>query len=224
MKIHASEIVLGILFAARFSAAAPATNSAGWMPVDQDVWSVLMEEPQAHLARAQEALANKDPKGAAKEIRRANTFLKIQEKRLAASSVQLSDLANDVETGRIADAKIIDEIVNKAVSALDQRQNLIPVMAGADTLYVDEANYHLGQAKSSWIKKDGKAAAGDIRKAAAYLKLKAVHAEEKTKSELLASAAELQDLALKVEAGTVTAAKDLDDAFARARKAVRGAL
>jgi hypothetical protein len=43
-----------------------------------------MEEPQAHLLRAQEDLSNKDVKGAAAEIRMAGTFLKIQEKRLGA--------------------------------------------------------------------------------------------------------------------------------------------
>ena len=56
------------------------------------------------------------------------------------------------------------------------------------------------------------------------MKLKAVHAGEKAKSELLASAAELETLAGKVETGGATVEKDLDQAFARARKAVRNAL
>jgi hypothetical protein len=97
-------------------------------------------------------------------------------------------------------------------------------MEGADTLYADEADYHFAQAKSRFNKKDNKAAAGDIRKAAAYLKIKAVHAGEKVKSELLASAAELGELAQKMDAGGVTVEKDLDHAFERARKAVRRAL
>jgi hypothetical protein len=118
----------------------------------------------------------------------------------------------------------VENTFNTAVGALDHRQAVIPVLSGAETLYIDEADYHLTQAKSRLKKKDNKAAAGDIRKAEAYLKLKAVHAGEKTKRELLASAAELEDLAKKAEVGTDSAAKDVDEAFKRAHKAVRSAL
>lgn len=223
MKHQASAIVLGVLLGSAVSAAA-VPGAATWIPVDQDVWTIVMEEPQAHLMSAQEDLANKDVKGAAAEIRRADTFLKIQEKRLAVSSRQLSRLAKDIETGKIISPKEVDETFNRAVSVLDHHQTLIPVMAGADTLYMDEADYHLAQAKKRLAKKDNKAAAGDIRKAEAFLKLKAVHAGEKAKSALLASVAELEALAAKVEGGGVTAAKDVDQTFASARKAVRNVL
>jgi hypothetical protein len=217
--------MLGVLFGIVVSApAAEVSKSADWVPVDQDVWAIFMEEPQMHLLRAQEDLAKKDVKAAANEIRRADTFLKIQEKRLAVSSRQLSDLAKDIESGKVASAKEVEGTFNRAVSVLDHHQTMIPVMTGADALFLDEADYHLTQAKSSLKKKDNKAAAGDIRKATAYLKLKAVHAGEKAKSDLLASASELEALARKVEEGSVTAGKDVDQAFERARKAVRRAL
>lgn len=225
MKHQMSAIVLGVLLGSAVSSlAAQTSKSADWVPVDQDAWTIVMGEPQAHFFLAQEDLSMKDTKAAAAEIRRADTFLKIQEKRLAVASKQLSDLAKDIESGKVVSSKEVEDTFNRAVSVLDHRQNLIPVMAGADTMYIDESDYHLARAKSSLKKKDNKAAAGDIRKAVAYLKLKAAHASEKTKSELSSSAAELEQLAKKVEDGSVTGAKDVDQAFKRARKAVRRAL
>jgi phage terminase Nu1 subunit (DNA packaging protein) len=154
----------------------------------------------------------------------AGTFLKIQEKRLAVSSEQLNELAKDIESNKVHSSKEVEDTFSRAISALDHQQAMIPVMAGANTLYMDEADYHLARAKARLNKKDNKAAAGDIRKAEAYLKLKAVHASEKTKAGLVASAAELEDLAGKVESGAVTEAKDLEEVFKRAHKAVRNAL
>ena len=225
MKYLASMLVLGLMFGnAPRASAAPATNSADWLPVDQDVWTLLMAEPQAHLLSAQEDLANKDIKDAAAEIRMAGTFLKIQEKRLGASSEQLNELAKRIESNKVISSTEVEDTFSRAISALDHQQAMIPVMAGADTLYTDEADYHLAHAKARLNKKDNKGAAADIRTAEAYLKLKAVHAGEKTKAELVASAAELEDLAGKVESGAVTEAKDLEEASKRARKAVRSAL
>ena len=94
MKHQMAAILLSVLFGSAASAAtAPAAQSTDWMPVDQDVWTIFAEEPQAHLARAQEDLSKKDTKAAANEIRRADTFIKIQQKRLAVSSRQLICLA-----------------------------------------------------------------------------------------------------------------------------------
>jgi hypothetical protein len=225
MKHQVVAIMLSVLFgSAAIAATAQTAQSTDWMPVDQDVWTIFTEEPQAHLARAQEDLSKKDTKAAANEIRRASTFIKIQQKRLAVSSRQLSDLAKDIEAGKVISAKEVEDTFNRAVSVLDQRQALVPLMEGADTMFVDEADYHLAQANDRFIKADYKTAVGDIRKAAAYLKLKAVHAAEKAKSELSSSAAELEELARKVDEGGVSAAKDVDHVFKRARKAIRRAL
>jgi hypothetical protein len=225
MELRTSGIITGVLLASlTLAQGAKAVQLADWLPVDQDVWSIMMEEPQAHLLRAQEDLSNKDVKGAAAEIRMAGTFLKLQEKRLAVSSEQLNELAKGIESNKVASPKEVEETFNRAVSALDQRQALIPVITGVDALYVDEADYHMAQAKKRLHKKDSKAAAGDIRTAEAYLKLKAVHASEKAKGELLSSAAELEALAVRVEAGGEIAEKDMDRAFSRAREAVRRVL
>jgi hypothetical protein len=225
MKNRMAAIMSGVLLGIAVPApAAPVPNSADWLPVDQDVWTLFTEEPQAHLSRAHEDLSKNDTKDAAAEIRRADTFLKIQEKRLAESSRQLTDLAKDIESGQIVSAKEVEVSFNSAVGVLDYHQPMIPVMTGTDGLFVDEADYHLAQAKSRLKKKDNKAAVGEIRRAAAYLKLKAVHAEGKMLSELLASAAELGELGQKVDEGESIVAKDLEKAFKRAHEAVGGVL
>lgn len=192
-----------------------------WAPVNQDAWTLVMEEPQNHFMRARDDLSRKDAKGAASEMRLAGTFLKIQEKRLEASVKQLNDLADGIESGTVVSAKEANDSFDSAIRVLDQRQAVLPVIEGADVMYMDEADYHLAQAKIYLDRKDNKAAAGDIRRAAAYLKLKAVHAGEDTKKELSSSAAELEELARKADAGGVLAVADLENSFERARRAVR---
>jgi hypothetical protein len=192
-----------------------------WVPVDQDAWTLAMEEPQNHFMRAQDDLSRKDAKGAANEMRLAGSFLQIQEMRLEASVKQLNDLANDIESGEVVSAREANDSFSSAVRVLDQRQAFLPVIEGADVMYMDEADYHLAQAKIFLDQKDNKKSAGDIRRAAAYLKLKAVHVGEDTRKELAASAAILEELARKVEAGGAVAVADLDKGFERARKAMR---
>jgi phage terminase Nu1 subunit (DNA packaging protein) len=213
--------VIGLCMLLFVGAASTRAMPSPWVPVNQDAWTLAMEEPQNHFMRAQDDLSRKDAKGAANEMRLAGTFLKIQEKRLAASVKQLNDLANDIESGKVVSAKEANDSFSSAVRVLDQRQAFLPVIVGANVMYMDEADYHLAQAKIFLDQKDNKTAAGDIRRAAAYLKLKAVHAGEDTKRELSASAAKLEELARKVDEGGAVAVADLDKGFERARKAMR---
>lgn len=234
MKNRISEIMMGILFvsvlsasaspAAPTAAEAKAMESPKWIPVDEGAWAILLEEPQAHLQSAQEDLSNKDLNGAAAEIRRADTFLKIQENKLAVASAELLGLAKDIESGKAVSPEEVKGTFNNAVNVLDHRQAVVTAMAGVEVMYMDETDYHLARATDSLNKKDNKAAAADIRKAEAYLKLKAVHASDQTKADLLSSAAALEDLAGKMAAGVDAGAKDVDLAFARARKEVQTTL
>ena len=76
------------------------------------------------------------------------------------------------------------------------------------------------KAKQNFLQKDMKAAADEIRKAAAYLKSEADAATGKGKEALTASYQELEKLAGDVEKGTVASVKKLDAAFARSYKAL----
>jgi len=81
---------------------------------------------------------------------------------------------------------------------------------------VGEPESQFQKAHESFLKKDFKTAASEIRKGAALLETEAAHATEDGKKVLMASVHELEKLADDVEKGTVTSAKDLKDAFARA--------
>ena len=85
---------------------------------------------------------------------------------------------------------------------------------------VDEPEHQFQGAHESFLKKDWKAAASKIRKGAAFLKLEAGRAKDESKKALIASVKELEKLAAKVEKGTATSARELDNAFARAHQAL----
>jgi hypothetical protein len=84
----------------------------------------------------------------------------------------------------------------------------------------DEPQQHFQAAHENFVKKDLKAAAVEIRKGAAFLRLEGARATGASKDALAASIKELDTLAAKVESGGVTAASDLDHAFARAEHAL----
>ncbi|MGE5304309.1 MAG: hypothetical protein ACM3TN_13435 [Alphaproteobacteria bacterium] len=84
----------------------------------------------------------------------------------------------------------------------------------------DETEKHFRNARESFLKKDARAAAAEIRKGAVLLELEAGHAKGKVKEALAASSHELQKLAQGVENGTVTSTQDLRRAFARADRAL----
>lgn len=87
-------------------------------------------------------------------------------------------------------------------------------------VFVDEPGEHFHKAREFFLKKDTKAVAAEIREGAAFLKLEAGRATGDGKKALMASVNELEKLADGVEKGTVTSAKELDDAFARAEYAL----
>jgi len=84
----------------------------------------------------------------------------------------------------------------------------------------DKSEEHFHKARASFLKRDTKAAAAEIRKEAAFLKLEASHATGQAKKALTASVRELEKLAEGVEKGTVTSGQDLRRAFARAVRAL----
>jgi hypothetical protein len=101
--------------------------------------------------------------------------------------------------------------------------------AGPEAVEVDEMiivepadapTKELTQAHESFLKKDWEKSAAETRKAAAFMKREAARAKGETKEALNASATDLEKLADRIEAGTVTSVNDLDRAFARAHQAV----
>jgi hypothetical protein len=81
-------------------------------------------------------------------------------------------------------------------------------------------NEQFQKARESFLKRDLKASANEIRKIAAFMRHQAVNATAEGKKGLTASAKELGKLANGVEKGAVTSVKTLDNAFAKARQAL----
>ncbi len=88
------------------------------------------------------------------------------------------------------------------------------------TVFVDAPGESFHKARESFLKKDFKTSAAEIRKSAAFLKLQAARAAGEGKKGLMASIDELEKLAKDVESGTVTSATMLDQAFAQAHHAL----
>ena len=88
------------------------------------------------------------------------------------------------------------------------------------TVFVDAPGEHFHKARQSFLKKDYKAAAEEIRKGAAFMKLQAARATNEGKKVLTVSIDELEKLAKDVEKGTVTSAATLNHTFARAHHAL----
>lgn len=88
------------------------------------------------------------------------------------------------------------------------------------TVFVDAPGEHFHKARQSFLKKDYKATAEEIRKGAAFMKLEAARATSDGKKVLTVSIDELEKLATDVENGTVTSAETLNHAFAKAHNAL----
>jgi len=88
------------------------------------------------------------------------------------------------------------------------------------TVFVDAPGEHFHKARESFLKKDYKATAEEIRKGEAFMKLQAARATGEGKKVLTESIDELEKLAKDVEQGTVTSAETLNHAFAKAHHAL----
>jgi hypothetical protein len=84
----------------------------------------------------------------------------------------------------------------------------------------DEPSLHMREARESYLKKEYETTASELRKAGVYLRVAAQNIATEAKTALLASAHELDRLAVEVHGGTVKSAKTLEAAFARAEHAL----
>jgi hypothetical protein len=128
-----------------------------WTPYEEDIWIVLVDEPEFHFQKAHEFFLKKDFKAAASEIRKGSAFLKLEAGRsteegkeaLAASADELGKLADDVQKGTVASEKQLKDAFARADHAL--------------------ANHHYLKASEYWAKKDEKKAGHALKAAAQAL-------------------------------------------------------
>jgi hypothetical protein len=109
---------------------------------------------------------------------------------------------------------------DKQTTAPESKPSWVVVEEDVWLRFNDEPSQYLQQAHESFLKKEYKVTAQNLRKAAGYLQVAAQNGASRAKSALVASADELDRLAKDVESGTVKSGKDLESAFARAEHAL----
>ena len=93
-------------------------------------------------------------------------------------------------------------------------------IAPQESTAVKNNETNLRMARESFLEKNYKMAAEEIRKSVKYMKSEEAHAGTEGKKLLKSSVDELKELAKDVEQGKVTTVKTLDDAFSRANNAL----
>jgi hypothetical protein len=130
------------------AASAQAAAPAGYVLVEEDLVMMTVDQPQAHFLAAERDLAQKDPKGAAAELRIAAGYMDMQADRGQGEAKQkVTEAAENVRKlagtlgGTTADTKAMKQCLAEAEMALathyqgkasDELAHGKPVMAGHD--------------------------------------------------------------------------------------------
>jgi len=112
------------------------------------------------------------------------------------------------------------ETAQPATEAPKAPEGHVVVKENVLNAFVESPGEHFHKARQSFLKKDYEAAAEEIRKSAAFMKLEEARANAEGKKLLTTSIDELEKLATDVEKGTVTSAATLNHAFAKAHYAL----
>lgn len=231
------------------SQAAPATakapiairSSTDWIIYDDTTFTPVADTISLHLDAARKAFDARDTKKAAAEMRavagelkeqaaraakvdtaRAKSEMKLAQDtstRMDAVAGKVSAAAAGIENGKIKTKADLDKTIDKAARADLERRWLVADVATWFPVS-EEPQRHFGSAAEAYAKKDYKAAATDIRKAAGYVRLEAGRVTGDAKQALDNSEAELGKLATSVEKGAVKDKKVMDKAFANANHAL----
>ena len=109
-----------------FDKAFMADLDSRWIETDTTTWYPIVEEPQQHFSAAIAALAKKDDAAAAREIRKANAFIRLEAARATAGArtrldqtvLDLDTLADSVAKGGVKDAGQVNQAFARAETAL----------------------------------------------------------------------------------------------------------
>lgn len=205
----------------------PAQQPKDWLVVDETDYIPVVDDFTEELSAARKAFVAKDWKTSASDLRAAADRLdkeatgtsrrdKVQ---VSAAAKSLRELAGSVEGGKATSAKVLDAAIAKAHRA-DLERDWLVEDATTWYPYVDEPNAHFQSAHDSFLSKDYKKAAEEIRKGTAFVRTEEGSAIAKAKLDLRTSERDLDRLAKNVEKGSVKDVKDLDNAFARADEAL----
>lgn len=118
----------------------PGAHSApsGYLLVDEEMWSELMDEAGRHLDRAREAFLQGHTRSAAQELRKAAIMMKIDaghhqdpvDKAMLKSAHELDSLVERLRSGQSTDTiDEVDALSSRALTVLAQHEQAKAVMA-----------------------------------------------------------------------------------------------
>jgi hypothetical protein len=219
-----------------------------WIVYDDATYTPVVDDVSRHLDAARKAFDAKDTKKAAAEMRAVADELKRQAaragangairvktdkalldadtthaedttKRMNASALTVSAAAASIESGQIKTKADLDKAIDQATRADMDRRWLVADVA---TWYpvTEEPQRHFTNAVANYARKDYKATATEIRKAASYVRLEAGRATGEPKQELDRSVAQLDALATSVENGALKDDHVMANVFAHADHAL----
>ena len=231
------------------AAAAPATaktpviakSPTDWIEYDDATYTPVLDDVSKALADARAALARKDNAKAAEAMTAAARALQAQadragkidrqraaadmklaretHARLAALTKRLDATAAQIKAGKVVTIAALDKTLDKAARADMERRWLVTDVTDWYPV-ADEPQRHFGAAVEAFAKKDFKAAATEVRKATAYVRLESARAVGEAKKGLDAASAELEKTARALDKGALKAEKDMDKSFADANHAL----
>ena len=212
-----------------------------WIQFDDLSVTPVIDDVSSHLAAARAALASKDNAKAAQAMHAAARALQAQGDRAAkldrqraavdlkaakevhlkmsALTHRLDKAAAQIKAGKLSGTTAFDKTIGKAQRADLERRWLV---SDVSTWYpvAEEPQRHFGAAVEDYAKKDYKAAATEVRKAASYVRLEAARAVGDVKTGLDAANADLERTAAALDKGALNAQKDMEKTFAGADHAL----
>jgi uncharacterized membrane protein len=222
---------------------APATaqTSPGWIEYEDLTFTPVLDEVSTHLAAARAALAKQDNAKAADAMQAAADALEVQaeraaeldrqraaadlqrahetQARLMALTKKLDATAEAIKAGKVPTTAALDQTLDNAARAdLEQRWLVTDVATWYPV--AEEPQRHFLAASDAFARQDFKAAAVEVRKAEAYMRLESARATGDVKTELDTANAELEQTAQALDKGNIKTKQDLDQVFAKANHAL----
>lgn len=212
-----------------------------WIEFDDLSVTPVVDDVSSHLAAARAALAENDNAKAAEAMHAAARALQAQGDRattldrhraaadlksakdvhlkMTALTKQLDAAAAQIKAGKVTSTAQLDKIIGKAQRADLEHRWLV---TDATTWYpvADEPQRHFGAAAEAYAKKDYKAAATEVRKAASFVRLESARAAGDVKRGLDTAGADLQRTAAALDKGALKSEKDMEKTFARSEHAL----
>lgn len=172
-----------------------------WLVTDVTGWYPVSEEPQRHFGAAAEAYAKKDYKGAAIEVRKAASYLRLEaaravgdtKKGLDSAGTELDKTAQALDRGAVKTEKEMDKAFASAEHAL--------------------ALAHRAEAAESWSRKAYDTAGYELKAAAHSLESAAAWTGDEAKTAASGATTEARAIGDKLASGDVWAKDEVAKGF-----------